>query len=177
MRVPESGDIPASVEVVPASAFEECTKLTEILFAADCRLRVLDGFKGCTSLSRVEIPEAVEEVAESAFESCTALTEVILAANSRLTKINGFHGCTSLLRLKIPASIQAINSLPGYRFRVLGPSFQPLRRELIFESGTQIKTMPNRFCAFVTYSDDDDLKKHRRSVNLKTLRVFKNRYA
>jgi hypothetical protein len=85
------------------------SKLTEVIFSADSRLRAINGFRRFVLLSRIEIPASVEKIGPNGFSECTGLTEVIFATDSRLRNVNGFCGCTSLCRLEIPASIEKIN--------------------------------------------------------------------
>jgi hypothetical protein len=103
-------EIPASVEEIGALAFERCTVLTEVIFAANSCLRTIKGFKGCTSLGRVEIPAAVEDIRGGAFAECSALMEVIFVSGSRLRIIDGFGRCASLRRVEIPGSVEEIGA-------------------------------------------------------------------
>jgi hypothetical protein len=101
-------EIPASVEKIHSPAFSKCSRLAEVIFAAESLLNEVNGFYECTSLSRVEIPASVEEIGRYAFSGCSGLMEVIFATDSRLGKLNGFYECTSLSRVKIPASVEEI---------------------------------------------------------------------
>jgi D-ribose pyranose/furanose isomerase RbsD len=102
-------EIPASVEVIDFGAVWGCSQLTEVIFAAGSRLRKINGFVKCTSLSRIEIPASVEVIDFGAVGGCSELTEVIVASGSRLRRINGFDKCTSLSRIEIPASVEEID--------------------------------------------------------------------
>jgi hypothetical protein len=118
----ESVYVPASVEIIDFGAFANCTALTEVTFAPDSRLIVIDGFFGCMRLYRIEIPASVRIIGFSKdaegflimsmapFSECEALTEVIFAADSHLQVINGFQVCPSLCRLEIPTTVEQIGS-------------------------------------------------------------------
>jgi hypothetical protein len=170
-------EIPASVESIGFSKmmnifqmlhwppFSNCTSLREVLFAGDSRLKVIDGFQGCTSLRRVEIPASVEEIKSRSFFGCTALTEVTFARDSRLRVIHGFQGCTSLYRLEIPASVERIDSSEDnarlLRHDIAGLSL----RELVLQSGTRPVRRIGTFRAFITFDDEKDMKSFRRRVH------------
>jgi hypothetical protein len=151
-------------------AFAECAALTEVRFASDSRLRVIDGFLRCASLIQLEIPASVEEIRSSAFKECSELAEVIFPIDSRLRSLSGFRVCNSLHSLKIPASVEKIDCSARHPIGASGVSGGSLGRELIFQSTAQIKTLPwaTGFQAFLTFADDDDLKKRRRGLHLRT---------
>jgi hypothetical protein len=103
-----SVSLPMSVEIV--RGFNLCPNLRDVFFEASCRLRELDGFQGCTCLSRVQIPASVEDIGYLVFSGCSGLHEVAFAAGGRLRRICGFHGCLSLRRIEIPASVEVVAS-------------------------------------------------------------------
>jgi hypothetical protein len=92
--------------------------------------------------------------------------EVMFSGDSRLRVIDAFKRCTSLVRMEVPASVETIEL--GF----LGGS---LRRELILEPGTRIRAMAREAHALITFVDDNDMKKHRRRVNLRAIGGFKGR--
>jgi hypothetical protein len=104
-----------------------------VVFPPDSRLKIIDGFQECTSLTRVEIPASVQMTDMSAFEECAGLTEVTFAPGSCLKIIDGFVGCISLRRVEIPASVVAIFSSGFYRCRGL--------MEVVFQAGSRLKVM------------------------------------
>ena len=84
--------VPASapeVVVIGASAFAECTALTD-----------------------VDLPKKVSEIASNAFSGCSALETVNFNGNDTLSKIDSyvFQNCTSLASITLPNSIITINS-------------------------------------------------------------------
>jgi hypothetical protein len=84
------------MELISESAFSDCIRLPDIVFAENTHLNEIQGFDNCTSLSRITIPSTVELILESCFSGCTALTEVIFEGHSHLKEIRGFQDCRSL---------------------------------------------------------------------------------
>jgi hypothetical protein len=165
-------DIPASVENILSSDFKQCTGLTEVVFAADSRLRTIYGFRVCKSVYRMEIRASVETILAPAFEDCRALTEVTFPPDSRLRSFDTFHECDSLYQLKIPASVEITRFPDTYNIYGWWIVRSQQSRELIFASGTRIKELPpfGDFREFIDFADRDDLKKRRRRVHLITSR-------
>lgn len=98
----ESIKLPASVEVIEASAFQDCTALKNVSFVDGSRLKIIGGrysgirkyagaFANCSSLTTIEIPANVEIIEAAAFMYCTALTSVEFQQGSKLTEIGGGH--------------------------------------------------------------------------------------
>ena len=98
--------IPASVEIIEAAAFKNCTSLSQITFEHGSKLKTIGGagygekgqlvvigyygaFSQCTALTSIEIPASVEEIGPAAFNECTSLVSVIFEKGSRLLKICG----------------------------------------------------------------------------------------
>jgi hypothetical protein len=161
----------------------------EVVFLGDSKLKTMKGFAHCVSLARVEIPDSVEEIHPAAFMGCTALTEVLFGLGSRLRRFGGFHRCTSLCRMKLPASVEILESVmyahldelwtrvPVWGYGI-GPGFARgdfTSRELVLSSGTRVRphTRDNHFQAFIGFEDENDLKRPRREVHLRTARFCK----
>jgi hypothetical protein len=89
--------------------FLKCRLLNEVIFAPDCHLKQIDGFRECISLSRIEIPSLVEVISEYGFWECISLNEVLFASDCHLKQIDGFRECTSLVRIEIPSSVEIIS--------------------------------------------------------------------
>jgi hypothetical protein len=100
--------ISSSLEMITRTHAYQCTSLTEVIFQRDCHLKVIDGFRECTSLCRIEIPSSVELIREDGFSGCDSLSEVIFAPDSHLKDIDGFSKCISLSLIVIPSSVEII---------------------------------------------------------------------
>jgi hypothetical protein len=101
-------EIDNSVENIGLNDFFHWKSLKAIIFRSNSHLRKIDGFRQCTSLSRIEVPSSVEVIELSGFRECTSLNEVIFSAESHLREIGGFGKCTSLCRIEIPSSVEVI---------------------------------------------------------------------
>ena len=81
-----------NIKYIPASAFQECTKLSSITF-----------------------PRGIQSIGGYAFYGCTSLTSVDLSARA-ITSIEPytFYGCTNLSSVKLPDVITNIGSYAFY---------------------------------------------------------------
>ncbi len=111
--------IPAGVEEIPATTFEDCTKLQTVTFASGSKLKTIGGghttdsgygpytygaFERCTALTSIVIPTSVTTIEAAAFSGCTSLASVTFEDGSQLTTIGDnicsyyendspFYGC------------------------------------------------------------------------------------
>lgn len=123
----KSVEIPASLEILGAYAFEE-TGLTE-LYIPDTVTKINSGlfenctdlksvrlpsgvteipygfFAGCKSLNNVEFGENITTLAIYAFKDCASLTNLVLPNKLSTIKLAAFEGCTNLQRVVIPAGV------------------------------------------------------------------------
>ena len=119
--------IPTSVETICQYAFDNCSSLETINFAANGALETIQGRAfSYTALKSVTIPDGVVEIS-SAFWYCPELTTLHLPDGllyfngcmecSKLTTVNipsgmtdigGFWGCTSLKTITIPNTVTRI---------------------------------------------------------------------
>jgi len=112
--------IPSSVTEIAFQAFNNCTTLTEVVFAEDSQLLKIGGsaFKNCSNLKRITIPASVITISDNgihannygAFQGCSSLEEVIFEENSKLELLGkgAFSLCSSLKKIDIPSSVQEI---------------------------------------------------------------------
>jgi len=75
--------IPASVTTIGQSAFQVCTHLATVTFAAGSQLTTIGNgaFKACSGLTTVTIPASVTYIGDGAFEDCSNLATVTLNSN------------------------------------------------------------------------------------------------
>ena len=137
--------IPASVSTIAQSAFEGCSELQEVTFAANSRLESISAylFRGCEHLRQITFEEgsALTSIQAHAFDGLTELVTLDLG-DAALTNIDNFafrfcenltsfeipegvtnigryafYGCYTLEEVKIPESVEHIG-----RFAFLGAS-------------------------------------------------------
>ena len=98
--------IPASVEIIEACAFQNCSNLKDLTFENGANLRefsdghssgtyhtfVTGAFAKCSNLELVKIPASVEKIGIGTFNMCTSLKVVEFAYNSSLVTIGGSKG-------------------------------------------------------------------------------------
>lgn len=106
--------IPATVSRIENNAFQTCSSLTKVSFAADSKLQSIGNhaFNGCRNLTSITIPDGVTSLGNNAFQSCTSLTGIVFATDSKLQSIgnHSFNGCSSLTRVDIPDGVTTIGS-------------------------------------------------------------------
>lgn len=70
--------IPASVEVVSESAFNNCRSLNKATIAQNSKLRVIEkgAFNSCISLTEINIPAKLTSIGDNAFQFCSMLNKV-----------------------------------------------------------------------------------------------------
>ncbi len=97
-----SGDSPytATSVTIPAKVAYKGRELTVT--------RIVEAFKGCTSLASVTIPNSVTKIYDYAFSGCTSLASVTMSNSMTEIKKNTFWGCSNLASIIIPASINYI---------------------------------------------------------------------
>ena len=113
--------IAKTITGIEASAFENCTALTKVTFAASstCTYIGNNAFKGCTALKSIYngttggvIPKSVTTIGTSAFLGCKSMTTLKFATDSECTSIgnNAFEGCTALATFTIPDKVATIGT-------------------------------------------------------------------
>ncbi len=102
----ESIEISSSIKWIGIRAFEDCTKLTSVVFEIPSSLSMIGdyAFHNCEVLESVRIPSRVTITGCFIFKGCRRLTSVVFEDGSNLTSIGdmGFEFCGSLKELKIP---------------------------------------------------------------------------
>lgn len=66
---------------IDASAFEECSVLTDVTLPKSLTAIGDSAFEGCVDLSSVVLPEGVTSIADWAFAGCSALSSVTVPAS------------------------------------------------------------------------------------------------
>ena len=103
--------IPASVESIGNSAFEDCRGLTSVNIPASVTSIGNSAFSGCGGLTSVNIPASVTSIGESAFIACSRLTSVNIPACVTSIGESAFKLCIKLVSITIYAT--AVPTLEG----------------------------------------------------------------
>ncbi|MBQ7046520.1 MAG: leucine-rich repeat protein [Oscillospiraceae bacterium] len=102
--------IPDSVTNIGASAFFNCTALTDLTFGNGVTTIEDNAFEYCTSLAEVTLPDSLTSIGVYAFAR-TALTSVVIPDSVTEVKGGVFNGCASLESAKLSENM---TSLPSY---------------------------------------------------------------
>lgn len=105
--------LPNTVTRLDGSAFSGCTMLTKAILSSKLTSISPFTFSGCTALAHVEIPDTVADISQSAFQNCSALTRLHLPASLSSIGRAAFNGCVNLTDLSVP---KAVSSLPDSVF-------------------------------------------------------------
>ncbi len=92
------------------SAFDGCSRLTNVVIGNGVTSIGERGFNDCTGLTSIIIPDSVTSIGWRAFSGCKGLTSV--AIGNSVTSIGGFafDGCTGLTSITIPDSVTSIGN-------------------------------------------------------------------
>lgn len=97
--------LPASLQTIGESSFEDCRSLAQVSFAANSSLTTIDNwaFYNCHELQSLTIPEGVTEIGKAAFYGCAYLKEVTLPTSIRAIGDNAFALCSKMAKLQVAA--------------------------------------------------------------------------
>ena len=133
-----SFDIPASVTVVGAQAFQG-SRLTSVVLnqglkkIGNAAFSDMDNLKTVTftgnslesigggafasskSITKLEIPEGVKEIGDNAFSCCASLKTVSLPASLETLGMSAFYGAANLQEVTIPSDA-ALSAIKNYTF-------------------------------------------------------------
>lgn len=104
-------DLPGSVSLIKANAFEKCSGLTGIQFPAGLAEIGDRAFGNCNGLKQVALPGSVSRIGDRAFEECVALEALTLGKGLEQIGERAFFGCESLVHLTIPRRVTRLGSL------------------------------------------------------------------
>jgi hypothetical protein len=104
--------IPAKVEILRKSCFEECEQIETIRFENESKSRKISrcALRWISALRNISIPASVEIIEDNALRGCTGLESCLIAENAGLVGIEteAFSECDSLRSFSIPKSVQVI---------------------------------------------------------------------
>lgn len=105
----EKVQLPESLEVIGAYAFEDCKKLEFIHVPEGLKKIGIAAFYQCESLKEVVIPKGVSVIEELAFAGCTGLRKITFSPGLKKIGVEAFTGCTSLKEIVIPDTVVKID--------------------------------------------------------------------
>lgn len=91
--------VPETVRIMGEYVFEECSKLSSVIFMPDIDIVPRATFSKCTALEDVYIREGVKTIGRSAFNACTSLKEITLPTTTKSINEYAFYGCSSLEKM------------------------------------------------------------------------------
>lgn len=93
IRCPETTvmyEFPATIKSFKAEAFENCSKLTNILLPISVSKIPMNAFNGCSSIEEFSIHEGVDFIGLFAFTQCSSLTVInVHKQNNYFSSVNG----------------------------------------------------------------------------------------
>ena len=103
-----------SVNVIPANAFYNRSRISNVQIGANVQTIGSGAFGGCAEINQLIIPNGVSNIGDNAFYGCSGINS--LHIGSGLTAIgNGvFQGCSNIQNLVIPENIVSIGNNAFY---------------------------------------------------------------
>ena len=102
--------LPEQVTGINASAFEGCSKITNIVFPEKLSKIGTAAFKSCSSLEEVNLPSKVTAIEADAFSGCTNLKRITILGKIKVIQNSTFLNCKSLSYVELPQSLLRIES-------------------------------------------------------------------
>ena len=112
----KSVTIPASVKMVNAYAFRNCTGLQSVVFRSSGSAVTIknEAFSGCGSLESIELPANITAIPDRCFYNCSKLAGISIPTTVKTIGSEAFLHCSSLLSVTIPASVTSIGDEAFY---------------------------------------------------------------
>ncbi|MCF7924778.1 MAG: InlB B-repeat-containing protein, partial [Candidatus Izimaplasma sp.] len=104
--------IPESVTFIGANAFEQCYKLTEVIFEGESQLKSIENqtFGHCSALTSIIIPDSVISIGMNAFYGALNLKTVSLGNSVEIIKQGAFYNNQSLRYINLPEGLTRIEA-------------------------------------------------------------------
>ena len=102
--------IPENVNSIGNKAFNSCSSLTEMVLPDSITAIGNETFYACAKMERVEFPKGLLTIGASAFRECDALQMVKLPPTVTTLSDNAFNGCNALTEIRIPSSLRTIGN-------------------------------------------------------------------
>ena len=102
--------VPSYITAINSYAFQNCTKITDVVMHDGINSIGNGAFSGCTSLRRVNLPNQLTSVSGSLFSGCTSLVDMSIPESVTSIGVSAFYGCSALATIDIPATVISIGS-------------------------------------------------------------------
>lgn len=106
--------LPKTLLGIKESAFEDCTKLEEVIGLENTQITEIktDVFNGCSSLKKITLPKTLTTISVRAFKGCTSLTDVKELQNTSVKNIynEAFLECKELYYIEFPSTLEGIGA-------------------------------------------------------------------
>ena len=117
-RLIETAEIPTWVTIIRNSAFENCTRLTDITLHENVKTIGKRAFYNCHNLTHVEFPNSLENIGVGAFYNCRGLNSLEFPDSLKSIEDWAFYNCR-IKSITIPRSVKYTGSRAFYDCRLL----------------------------------------------------------
>jgi len=100
--------LPRSISYIGESAFKNCSKLTSLFIPEGVSGIENETFRGCTELRSILLPNSIAFLGNAAFSGCSCLSTIDIPYGVTSIGKSAFSNCTSLLSVMIPATVSSI---------------------------------------------------------------------
>ena len=106
-------EIPAGITNLSANNFEQCKKLTTVIFRSSNNLTIIGvaAFTGCELLSTINIPLSLTTISNYAFSNCSALPSIILPSSLTTIGNSAFLNCSNLITINFMGTESQWNAI------------------------------------------------------------------
>ena len=104
--------LPAKLEVITESAFQDCTQLQSLEIPESVTEIQKSAFYGCTALSYLTFQEGLKTIGDTAFYGCSKLSSVYIPDGVTEIGDYAFGNCAALSNVHLPESITKCGLYP-----------------------------------------------------------------
>lgn len=102
-------ELPDTLEIIGAQAFDECCHLEEIKFPKGLLRIESTAFCGCVALKELNLPEGLEYIGNGSFNYCKSLEKIVLPSTVKNIGKRAFGLCLGLKKVTLPEGITVIS--------------------------------------------------------------------